>query len=220
MTDATNPGDIQVWGQRRQNSGLFPTAGGAAAPLPLNTPVRERRDPESPYFDPCQIPVSRAAWNADAEAIVAGNSIMSQASSIGSNLSQQEFGAVLYHYNGGIHMLPQQPGGLAVNGVIPSINLNWGTTVNAQNYRGDIHSHPSGDPRLSASERQVFVDYVNWLISNATPGMAGIYRTIAAYVMVLDSSSPTGFRMYANTVDTPLDTVGREVNPLAEPACP
>ncbi len=55
MTDATNPGNMQVWGQRRQANGLFPSAGGAGMQPPLGTPAKEKRDPESPYYDPCAL---------------------------------------------------------------------------------------------------------------------------------------------------------------------
>jgi len=42
---------------------------------------------------------------------------------------------------------------------------------------------------------------------------------IAAYVVVVDNTSPTGYRIFANTRDTPADQEGQEVNPLAQP-CP
>ena len=228
MTDATNPGDIQVWGQRRQANGLFPSAGGAGVQPPLGTPAKEKRDPESPYYDPCALPIARRAWNADAAAIAQINPMMAaaNAASPGGNFSNHEVIVTLYRgsdnwVNGTTpiagpwfdpNCIPT-PGNPCVAGVSPG---SW-SFVNTGNWMRDIHSHP-WNRYWGVVDRNNFRSKIDSILS-VNPNRAGDVAWIASYVTVVDPNSPTGYGTYAHTYDTPEGQVGREVNPLALP-CP
>ncbi len=86
-------------------------------------------------------------------------------------------------------------------------------------YMGDIHSHANGNPALSQDERLASIDYIADL-SAALPGRAAQLASVANYVMVAISTSPNGYKIYANTINEADGQHGREVNPDALPCTP
>ncbi|WP_332657888.1 hypothetical protein [Brevundimonas sp.] len=225
MTDQspTDLGTVWVTGQRRQSNGTFPSrggGGGGSAGGPVQRELEEE-EPEEPQgqIDPCADPETARIWSADAAAARAVAALAAKAASLndGSNLSNREFGANLYLGAAGqVELTEIDVGPEAVVGEVPEVEiLPHGTTY--QNWMGDIHNHPSGDGRLSANERNQFNARIDRMLRDLpwrTEALA-----LAAYVVVLDPSSPHGYRIFAHTRHTDADQLGKEVNPDAQP-CP
>jgi hypothetical protein len=193
--------------------------GGAGAPdTPGHTIPLAGEDPEPPPVeDPCANPVSRKVWNADARAVAAIADLLGRATSLGdgSNLSNREFGANLYlDANGVVDLTTVSVGGTPATGDIPEVTIEPGGTTYL-NWMGDIHNHPSGDGRLSHAEQLRFDSRIS-AIQNMHPDRVEA-PWIAAYVVVVDATSPTGYRIYAHTAGSGPDDPGQEVNPNAQP---
>jgi hypothetical protein len=224
MTDPTNPGDIVVYGQRRQSDGTFPTLGGGVPGGGANEPPGEDQneitDPEYvPPPNPCDHPIASKIWNADARAVAAVAALTAKAASLndGSNLTNREFGANLFlNSAGGVSLTDVSVGPTPRPGSIPEVTIEPGGTTYL-NWMGDIHNHPSGTGLLSQIERDRF-DARIASIQSLHPERSEI-NYIAAYVVVADSSAPTGYRVYAHTRDKSASDPGQEVNPNAQ-ACP
>lgn len=82
------------------------------------------------------------------------------------------------------------------------------------NYMGDVHSHPSGDGRSSSNEFSIWRNYV----LNVVAPTGRNVEMLAMYVVVWDETSGR-HKVFAYTVDSDPDVLGKEINPDAEP-CP
>ncbi len=226
MTD-TLP-DVVVTGQRRKPNGTFPSGpgggGGGNEPGGVDQwELDEEGDPPPPPegdgSHPCDDPVQRKIWNADAAAAAAVAALAAKAASLndGSSLSNREFGANLFLNNAAqVESTEVDVGPPAVIGDVPDVEiLPHGTTY--QNWMGDIHNHPSGDGRLSTNERNLFNARIDRMIRDVPSRTDAL--SLAAYVVVLDPTSPHGYRIYAHNRHTGEDQLGKEVNPDAQP-CP
>lgn len=133
-------------------------------------------------------------------------------------LGNREFGAQLYlGLNNSVQVTPVSVGDPALSGQIPSVDIAW-FDANPGNWMGDIHNHPSGDGRLSDGEWTNFINFLSSM-SATNPERLSDLAHISVYIVVLDPSSPNGYRIHAYNRDTPYDTLGQEVNPDAQP-CP
>lgn len=220
MTDTGPPtqvDDVVVTGQRRKD----PTEAFPERPQIIvweGTFDEIPADLEEPPPDPCADPVTRRAWNADAAAAQAAEDIFGLPASLndGSTLANREFGTnLLVSPNGSVARpsVPISVGAPATQGFIPNVYIdNTGRTD--ENWMGDIHNHPSGDGRLSDNEWTAFVNTMSQL--SATTQRTDL-ALVSVYVVVLDSTAPKGYRIYAYTRDTPYGELGEEVNPNAQP---
>jgi hypothetical protein len=230
MTDPTPPSELDevvVTGQRRKTpASPFPggVGGGGGLSGGANQQELEEEDglpPDGAGSHPCDDPVQRKIWNADAAAAAAAAALIANAASMndGSSLSNREFGVNLILGAGG--QVQPQPnisvGDPAVPGQITNVDIDM-TGVNAGNWMGDVHNHPSGDGRLSNGEWVNFINFVS-SISATNPDRLPELAHVSVYVVVLDPTSPHGYRVYAYDRDSPPDTLGQEVNPDAQP-CP
>lgn len=111
-------------------------------------------------------------------------------------------------------MTPISVGDPAAAGEIPEVHIEW-YDANSGNWMSDIHNHPSGDGRLSEGE---WVDFINQVSTfrQHHPDRTEL-AWVSVYVVVLDPTSPSGYRIYAYTMDTPPNQYGQEVNPNAQP---
>lgn len=223
MTD-TLP-DVVVVGQRRQQNGTFPAASGSGGGVGDDGGIQQDEldpDPEDPPYSPphpCDDPVERKIWNADARAAIAVAELMNKAASLndGSSLANREFGANLFlDSNGYVDLSDISVGGTPTPGGIPEVTIEPGGTTYL-NWMGDIHNHPSGDGRLSADEWARFNDRID-AIQNLHPQRTEM-SAVAAYVVVLDANAPAGYRIYAHRKGDTQNSPGQEVNPDAQP-CP
>ncbi|MFA4893660.1 hypothetical protein [Brevundimonas sp.] len=228
MTDPGYPlDDITVTGQRRRPDGTYPSrggsgGGGANEPGGTNQWELEEEDETPPegQVDPCADPVSRKIWNADAAAAAGAAALIAKAASLndGSSLANREFGSyLLLGANGQVNLQPNiTVGDPAVLGSVPNVSIDV-AGVHSGNWMGDIHNHPSGDGNLSGGEWAEFIN-MSSQYSATNPERAELSH-VSVYVVVLDASSPTGYRIYAYNKDTPYNQLGAEVNPDAQP-CP
>lgn len=210
--------DIEVKGQRRLPGGVFPrppiTGGGGGE-------EQEELDPDaqpSGGSHPCDDPETARIWNADAAAAASVAALLAKAASLGdgSNLSNREFGAnLIREMDGRITLTEVSVGPTVTSGQVPNVVIQPGGAT-LLNWMGDVHNHPSGDGALSDVERDRFIERLDQ-IAQWHPERD--LSAIAAYVVVIDGSSATGYRIYAHTRDTPAGQEGQEVNPLAQP-CP
>lgn len=227
MTDTgppTNPGNIDVVGQRRTNPlDGFPNRDAWSGVGEIGGPQGELTGDSdsggSPGVDPCSVPETRKVWNADAQAAAAVAALVAKADSMndGSTLSNREFGANLFlNGNGGVSLTSVSVGPTPTGNQIPEVTIEPGGTTYL-NWMGDIHNHPSGDSRLSSGEHARFNSRISSIIS-MHPERAEM-NDVSAYVVVADSSSPTGYKIYAHTAAKSADDPGQEVNPNAQ-SCP
>lgn len=221
-----DPGDVVITGQRRSPGGSFPSPGGGGGIPGDDGGIHQEEvdpDPEDPSASPphpCDDPQAAKIWNADAAAAAAAAALIAKAASLndGSTLGNREFGAQLYlGLNNSVQVTPVSVGDPAVSGQIPSVDIAW-FDANPGNWMGDIHNHPSGDGRLSDGEWTNFINFLSSM-SATNPERLSDLAHISVYIVVLDPSSPNGYRIHAYNRDTPYDTLGQEVNPDAQP-CP
>ncbi len=217
----TQVDDVVVRGRRRWPNGQFPVRSGEGygedpdGPIPIE--VGQEPDPPT-STDPCADPTTAAIWNADAAAAASVAAMIAKAGSLGdgSTLTNREFGVnLIVNATGGVSFTEVSVGPTAVVGQVPNVEIQPGGAT-LLNWMGDVHNHPSGDGRLSEEELGLFQERLD-LIEQYHPERD--LSAIAAYVVVADGSSPTGYRIYATTRDTVVDGPVAEVNPEAQP-CP
>jgi hypothetical protein len=228
MSDATNPGDIVVTGQRRQANGSFPNRGGGRG---TGGPVQQERPEDQPETvglpDPCSAPLSKAVWDADAAAAAAVASMMAAAAAAGGSFADREVLTTIYREpgTGRIRTLPPQVGNAVDPNCVPApgqdcfagITPTYPPYVGYDNWMGEIHSHPWSTV-FSQADRDSHMGFVNTIRANFTD-RANEIRYLASYIVKLDSTAPRGYRIYANDETTQVGQIGREVNPDAQP-CP
>ena len=219
MPDSTHLGDLPVTGQREPiGGGSFPGTdprdqGG------IHQEVVTENDPTSPesYFDPCSVPVTKLLWNADAKASAAPSAFANRASQEGdgNTLSKREFGANLIKgANSLVTLGPIGVGPQVQVGYTPTVTIPVGGAT-LENWMGDIHNHPSGNPLPSDGEWYAFQTRVADIVS-AYPERNIEMQYAAMYVVVGDVPNA---RVYAYTRNSPPGQLGQEVNPDAQP-CP
>ena len=225
MTDTTNLGEIVVTGQRRRNSSYaFPSPGGSGGGggTGYDVPLTVSEDPNPPppaEFNPCGNATSRKIWNADARAAAAVADLFAKAASLndGSNLSNREFGANLFADDAGnVCLTAVTPGQTPTPGDFPEVTIEPGGTT-YWNWMGDIHNHPSGDGRLNFNEYSRFEARIRSIRELHPQRLEMAF--VAAYVVVLDSTVPLGYRIYAHRAGSGANYPGEEVNPEGQP-CP
>ena len=154
----TQVDDVFVRGQRRGPGGAFPAppSGGGGAPGDLGGVHQDELDPnpEPPPVSPphpCEDPDTALDWNADAAGAEAGRKFLQKAGEIGfadapngnPSLRNREFGAFILRGPGSsVHLTPVTAG---LAGSPSDLDIELHNTT-AQNYQGDAHSHPFGDP--------------------------------------------------------------------------
>lgn len=188
MPDPTTPvGDVVVTGQRRSNSGHpFPER-----PDPPTGPV----DPDTPSIeddpgslDPCADPATALPWNADAAGSAAVGKFLAKAAEIGfadapggvPNLRNREFGNFLLRGLG--QALNSTPVTAGLAGSPTNLTLDIHNTT-AQNYQGDVHSHPFGNPLPSQH------DWTGFMANNRLAREAGrTNETFYMYIVAVDQN--------------------------------
>lgn len=220
MTDPTDVEPLIVTGQRRSSSNVsFPSLPQSIFVPPPYAEPNAVRDDTWREVEPCNNPEFRSRWNVDAAGASAVDAFLSRALSLGAlegdvtglgpNLNVREFGADLRRTGRNILLGPVyhgEAGGSSVTIEHPGLTLG--------NWMGDVHSHPSGDPRPSSADWAGFQDMLNEL---ALIGVPTNNRFI--YIIVSDEGSPSGYSTYVYGEESDPDVVGYEVNPEAQP-CP
>lgn len=218
-------GDITVVGQRRSSSlDDFPSTGStgwAGDPRPPFTD-REWPDGEPPppqeEFNPCAYETTRKIWDADARAATAVADLVAKAASLNdsSTLANREFGANLFLNSvGAVELTDISVGPTPFSGTIPEVTIQPGGTTYL-NWMGDIHNHPSGDPRPSGAEWSRFVSRIDAIQSQHTQRTE--VANVSIYIAVQDAITGET-RLYAYKKGDDPEQTGNEVNPNAQP-CP
>jgi hypothetical protein len=231
MSDATNPGDIVVTGQRRGPGGAFPE-------IVKGNPTGDHQDEVSDdpnygvnpnEFNPCGDPATRHEWDIDAAAAAAAKAIKAAAAAAGENgLSHRERGAFLLRKpDGSIVVGPIVDGSAYDPGQQPVTILDPYSIPNMSEIVGIVHSHQAGNHLPSPP-------------SANGPGDAGGLTTLMNIMNTYNPGSGANARMYivAETTGSPPQTqinvyapsniaaatgssptAGPEVNPDGQ-ACP
>lgn len=221
MPDPYELPGITVVGQRRQPGGGFPSGGGGGANNP-GGPTQIELNPADPppepetQSNPCEDPVGKLIWNADAAAAAAIAAFVARSNALGDggSLTNREYGANLVRStSGGVTITSVDHGDPIQPGVTPSVTITGAATY--LNWMGDIHNHPSGDGRPSAGEWQTFIARVDAIVANH-PERAAEMAHASAYIVV---GTPPNQKIYAYNRNSDPDSLGQEVNPDAQP-CP
>lgn len=211
MSNPTNLSDIVVTGQRRDN---------ISDPFPQYTLISDYYPSTDATINPddgmgdvqCSLPTHRKIWNADSRAAEGVTDFKVNAG--GNNIFDRERHAYL-KLNGNTVEL----GNIAVGPVVQP-----GETAEVQpdvtgifrtNYMGDIHVHPSGVGLPSAADQAGFLKNVRE--AEEAGRSATELDNIAMYIVVKDTSTRAGYRIYAYTRNSNFNQLGREVDPLASP---
>lgn len=229
MTDTgppTNPGDIVSIGQRRKD----PTEAFPERPQIIvweGTFDEIPADLEEPPPDPCANPATALPWNADAAGAGSIGKFLAKAAEIGfadapngvPTLLNREFGNFLMRGTGQSVVSTPVTAGLAGSPTELTLELH---NVTPQNYLGDVHSHPFGNPLPSQA------DWDGFMANNRSARLAGrTGETFYLYIVAVDpNGGPPKIYVYqdgpraANSADPAKPTTkGLEVNPNAQP-CP
>lgn len=207
----TNVSDVVVTGQRRDN---------ISDPFPQYQLVSDYYPSTDATINPddgmgdlqCSLPVHKKIWNADARAAEGVTDFKTYSS--GLSIFDREHHAYL-RLNGGVMEL----GNIKVGPVpVPGQNAQVmpdATGIDGSNYMGDLHTHVSGVGLPSQADITGFLNDIN------TASLAGRSSaeldSIAMYIAVKDTSTRTGYRIYAYTRNSNFNQQGREVDPLASP---
>lgn len=222
MTDQppTNPGDIRVFGQRRQSNGLFPRpagAGGSGGTGDDGETHQQEVGDEDPtpgtYVDPCASPGTAKEWNTDAAA--AEGLRRMQADADDPLLDGRERSIVIARdpatgivYSGNMLV-----------GELGAGTVGWDFTgINPAHIIGLVHSHPGSGPYPSGPDQTDVFPAAFSTIQNA----GGDPHALRLY-MVGTRADPGGparlqIRVYNETnLNGDESNPGPEVNPDAQP---
>ena len=207
---------VTVTGQRRHETQPFPVMP-PAVPVPLfpENSATIGPDTEYEYLEPCDIGAFRDKWNSDAAGASAIDAFLDHSQSIGDSgsLANREFGAAVVRTAGNnVGLGPVTHGDPVQPGHVPSVTIDY-TGVNGDNWLGDVHSHPSGDPRPSAGD---WAGFQAGLAALRAANLPTHNRYL--YIVVYDAST-SSYKVYVYGESDDPDQVGQEVNPQAQ-ACP
>ena len=229
MTDPNAPPytlpPIDVVGQRRRPSGLFPAGpgggGGGNNPGGVNQwELDEEGDPPPPPegegSHPCDDPETALDWNADAAAAEAKKEFERLAAARGdTELYSREWHAFIYEdQNGRMYLGPIVAG--TINSVTPE---TAGMTPN--NLVGFIHNHPGGGLNPSGDDWIGFDNLYEWVAQWSSGGTARADQ-LRQYIVARDTSdpnSPMAIRVFNKNSSRSSDAPAPEVNPDGQP-CP
>lgn len=179
MTDATASqiGDVIVTGQRRRDrTASFPSLPPTLWFPPPYAAPEATRDSSWVERPPCHhLPLKRR-WNQDAAAASSIGAFLSHALGLGSLnegdvtpmgpvLTRREFGAGLRRVGSSVELGPITHGGVVTPGQTPSVTIIH-PNLNLPDWMGDVHTHPSGDPRPSAGDWSGFQAMLSQLQAN------------------------------------------------------
>lgn len=165
----------------------------------------------------CSAPQAKRVWNADAAAAAAISDFLARASTLGDGftLRNREFGAALtLGPNDSVNLSTITWGDPAHPGVTPAVTIDT-TGVTNQNWMGDVHNHPSGNPLPSVGPSGDWPSFMGNISQLELGGRST--DGIAMYVIVQDEAG--NIKTYAYTKDSNPNEIGKEVNPDAAP-CP
>lgn len=202
MTDTVD--DIVVTGQRRRPGGSFPiiSKGNPSGDNPDEYPENPDGGTPDPYFNPCEDPVQRLEWDADAAASQALAAFKAKAFELQDDgLYEREFGAGIYQRPDGTMFIGPVTYGDKMGSAV-NIDHSLGTYANMI---GEIHSHPGG---------QIVPSGNDWQRVDSFSSYTG--RNFRSYVVARDTTvanSPFAIRVYDTNSDRDFTKPGPEVNP-------
>lgn len=224
MTDTgppTNPGNIDVLGQRRTNPlDGFPNRDAWSGVGEIGGPQGELTGDSdsggSPGIDPCSAPESRREWNVDAAAAAAKKEMERKAGIKGDDgLYSREWFAYLYERpDGSVYVGPVAEG-------FPGYVVPDNTGQTADNLLGWIHNHPGGTQEPSGDDWLAFDERYNYVAQNSSGGQARADQ-LRMYMILQDNSGPTpGWKInvYGKNSSRNTNAPAPQVNPEGQP-CP